>query len=813
MSETANMREARLQLARALMNDPARRKDAENELRLALAEPGEEPPDWRLCLYLGELAGDRAAALSQYLAALAAAPAPDVGEPTDAALAVLGGSDGPSLASGLDAQDVRKLVEVAGRGNCHPKTVKLAVHILLLRGEIYRAGPLLSAAADSQIQGDPALRAAYTVSHAFELVEQGDEQAALDLLTQRDLPPYEAAAATVHALALYGLGRLDEVLRVLTDTAPTFDTAAVRALVWLRLSGESAESERRVAIAEADKAASAAARLDPSRGDGLLLRAQVTLEGTTNVEGGRRLLSKAVHRLETRPEQALFWRVQQRVRRDDLFRYVTFEAAAACGRGADLLALRPGQLPLRNVTSLQNGLLAELAAVAYRDVGRPDDAENFFEAAIGFYDNANEPDRTLTARQALAVLRPTVARSLELAEQWWLASFRADTQGRMAVSAAVQQGLSVLDELDTRAPDQAPGDRIQGAYIRGLLLAQHQAGKSPTWRDCWAPLPWLLIAAFENPDHSYRATHLASALDRVRLRRPALYFAERALETDADDSWIQQLAIITRFNWYGMLDSDTSKLVDRIDAPEWREAGWVYGAILRDDVAELRKVADRITFDALWAHELRAIIVTRFDGLPAAETLLRALLDEALREEPAEHETATFAALALRDMKASRQYIDTGMRAGDLSARMTQFCLDVVGLLNGEAGSLQRAVDYIHTMECPFELRTHAHMVYPVLAAAWVDTPRATVQLEQLRQEALTKLGEVAAKPLPPLTVELDHGKVSSLDPALDQLIGQLLRIEELRSQDKDAAAEVLRRLTVEFKDETIGSTLRAAIM
>jgi hypothetical protein len=45
MSDNANMRAARLHLAHALMSDPGRQKDAEAELRLALAEPGEEPPD------------------------------------------------------------------------------------------------------------------------------------------------------------------------------------------------------------------------------------------------------------------------------------------------------------------------------------------------------------------------------------------------------------------------------------------------------------------------------------------------------------------------------------------------------------------------------------------------------------------------------------------------------------------------------------------------------------------------------------------------------------------------------------------------
>lgn len=813
MSDNANMRAARLHLAHALMSDPGRQKDAEAELRLALAEPGEEPPDWRLHLDLGKLASDKAAALSEYLAALAAAPAGDAGEPTGAALAVLGGKDGPSLASGLDAQNVRRLIEVAERGNCHPETVKLAVQVLSLRGEIDRAGPLLSATANSQLHDDPALRTAYTVNRALKLVEHGDHQAALGLLAQPDLPSDEPAAATVRALALYGLGRLDEGLRVLADTAPTFDTAAVKALLWLRRSSESTEDKRKAAITEADKAASEAARLDPSRGEGLLLRAQITLEGTTNVEGGRRLLGKAVHRLEGEPEQALFWRVQQRVREDGLFRYVAFEVAAACGRRAELLSLRREQLPLGNTTPLQNALLAELVAVAYQDAKLLDTAAEFFEAAIEFYDNADEPDRTLKAREALAVIRPTVALSLKLAEQWWLASFRDGKQGRRAVSTAVQQGLSALDDVDAREPDQESDDRMQGAYVRGLLLAQKQAGESPTWQDCWAPLPWLLIAASDNPDHSYRAAHLASALDRVALQRPALYYAERALSLNADDPWIQQWAIITRFNWYGTLDGDTHQLLRGIAESEWTEAIRAYDAILRNDLAGMQMLVGRIAFDALWARHLRAVIVTRLDDMRAAEPLWGALLDEARKEQPTDHIIASIAALALCDFEASRQHINDGLKAGNLSARVARFFLALVGLVTGEAHSLERAVEYIRTAESALDLRTHAHMLCPMLTVTWADKPQAMAQLAQLREEALARLGEVVAKPLPPLTIELDIGEVSSLDPALDHLTEQLLRAEELRSQDAQAAAEILRRLAIEVKNEAIGPTLRAAAM
>ena len=692
MNGKASTREARLQLALTMTDDPSRREEAEAELRQALSEPGGEPPDWRLHFHLGELASDRAAALSEFLTAVLAAPTADAGGPAEAGLALLDGRDAPNLASRLDAQDVHKLIELVEREGSHLATIKLAVHILVLRGEVEEAGPLLSVSVDSQIKDDPALHTANIVSRALELVTQGDDEAALGLLTEQHLPPDEPAAATVRALALYGLGHLEEALQALIDTVPTFEIAAVRALVWLRRAAASAGDKRQDAITEADRAASEAARLDPSRGDGLLLRAQVALEGTPNIESGRKLLIQAVSRLDAQPEREWLWRVQQRVRGDDLFRYMTFEVAAACGRRDELLALRPEELPFAGMTLRQDAALAELAAVACRGAGRLADAVEFFEAAVEFYDQADQPDRELEVRQALAVIRPTVTGSLELAERWWAASFRAEAQGSEAVTKAVQRGLAVLDELDMRAPDQEPEDRTNGAYMRGLLLTRLQ---SPTWRDWWVPLPWLLVAALGNSRHSYRATFLAFALGQTMLLRSALHYAERALDLEADDPWVQQAAIFARLVWHGMLDADTTRLLDGIEDVAWRETIRAFDAMLRGDLADLHKLADRITFDALWARELRANAVTRLMGPKAAQPLWLVVLDEARKAEPPDRTAAITAALALRDVEMAREQIDAGANDGTLSTLDAKIYAALVGLVVGDNDSLGRAVEYV----------------------------------------------------------------------------------------------------------------------
>jgi len=806
MNGKASTREARVQLALAMTDDPSRRGEAEAELRRALSEPGGEPPDWRLHFHLGELASDRAAALSEFLAAVVAAPTADAGGPVDAALALLDGPDAANLASRLDAQDVRRLRGLVNREDSDPAKL-LAAHILVLRGEADIVAPLVSASADSPIRDDPALRTANAVSRALELVAQGDDQAALGLLAEQDLPPHEPAAAAVRALALYGLGDLEEALQALIDTVPTFDIAAVRALVWLRRAAASTGNERQAAITKADSAASEAARIDPSRGEGLLLRAQVALEGTPNIESGRKLLTQAIRRLDTQLEREWLWRVQQRVRGDDVFRYMTFEVAAARGRRDELLVLRPAELPFAGMTSIQNAALAELAAVACRDSGRLDEAVEFFETAIELYNRADQPDRELEVRQTVAAFRPTVAGSLELARQWWAASLRAEARGREAVTLTVRQGLAALDDLDMRAPDQEPDDRTDGAYLRGLLLTRVQ---SPTWRDCWDPLPWLLVVALDDPGHSYRATFLAFALNQAMLVRPALHYAERALNLETDDPWVQRAAIFARLAWYGILDADTRRLLDGMEDVAWRDAIRAFETILRDDLPGLQKLADRITFDALWARELRANAVTRLTGPQAAGPLWRGVLDEALKAEPPDRIAAIAAALALRDVKVAREQIQAGAHDGNLSRPDAQIYAALVELVVGNHESLEQAVEYVGAIERPFRLRQIAHMLCATLGQTWVEQSFATAELHRLRQASLARLDEVLSVPLPQLTYELDNVGISSNDPARDGLVRELLQIEELRSQDPAAATEALRRLAAESAGEPIGPTLVA---
>jgi tetratricopeptide (TPR) repeat protein len=810
MNGAGDVRAARVQLALALMDHPDRREEAKAELRLALNEPGDEPPAWRLHHYLGQLMTEVVDGLAEFIAAIVTAPVVDGSAPAETALGLLEGNDASSVANRLDPEDVVKLVEFARVGNSDPATVKLAAHITSLRGDTQSAWSLISSAAD--LQDDPQLRSTIAVARAQELVDEGEYQAALNLLAEYELHGNETAAIVPRAYALYGLDNLDKALETLIGAPSTFETATVRALVWLRRAARTSIDSRAPVISEAEGAASEAVRIDPSSGEGLLLRAQVTLEGTDDTNGGRRLLDKAVRKLGRMPERTLSWRVQQRVRDDDLFRYVTLEVAAKCGHLDELLALRREELPFKQTTYLQDGALAELIAAAYKDGGQLDDAAEFLDAAVEFYDSARQPDRALETRQAITDIRPTMARSLNLAEQYWLASFRSEQHGREAASKAVQQGLDVLDVLDARAPDQEHGDRIHGAYLRGLLLARAaQIAESPTRANDWAPLPWLLVAALDDPRHSYRAAHLAAALHRAMLYWPAVCYVGRALGLERNDSWVREMAIYVRFGWYGTLDTETRRLLSKSNDPKWRESIRAFDSLLRDDLRGLRRMYNDITFEGLWAQELRATAMSRIEGLEAAKPQWRKVIALSLKEAPPDRIAASQAALVLGDLDAASQHIEAGIAEGYASPWTVELTAALIDLTKNDQHSLERALSCVHALECPYYLRELAYRLCPVLSEAWADRPEVVAGLTRLREAAVRKLDERLSSPSPPLTVELDIQHASSSDPALDGLVYELLRIEAMRGADPEGAGEALHRLAVVAHSEPIGPALAIA--
>ena len=345
------------------METSDRLDEAEYQLRAALQEQGDDPPDWRVHLYLGTVV-DRAGrppkeAFAEVISAVIGAPVSEAEAPAALALSMLNDPSARRWARKLDPDHVRTLLTCAQADEAPASMVSLAAQLSILRGDAAAVGSLLAASPSGEHATDPVIVRASTVARALELVDQGDFDAALSLLAESDIPATEAGVPSTRAFALYGAGRLDEALETATAASATFDTAVVEALVWLRRAASDDDFARSDAIAEAARAASEAARIDPGLGDGLLLRAQVELEGGVDIDGGRRLLESALRKLEREPERSRLWRVQARVRDDDVFRYTTLEVAAACERHDELLGVGPEDLPFATTTRRQDASLAE----------------------------------------------------------------------------------------------------------------------------------------------------------------------------------------------------------------------------------------------------------------------------------------------------------------------------------------------------------------------------------------------------------------------------------------------------------------------
>jgi tetratricopeptide (TPR) repeat protein len=770
--------------------------EASAMLRRALDEDGDDPPVWRIHLTLGDLIARTGAepveAMTEVLIAAIDAPLDEAKEPVRVALEMLTRAD-RSWMSRLDASVVDALVDRARETGAPPSMVSLAAVLSMLHGSLDTVGSVVSRSTEAEVRADPAIEAAQSVARALDLIDGGRFGEAVAYLDTRAGTVELPAAAAARALALYGQGDLHKALEVAAAAPETFETASAQAIVWLRRAGEGDIFDEDVdPVAQASRAASAAARLEPSLADGLLLRAQVELEGLVDVEAGRRLLEQAVRRLNGEPERVRLWRLQQATRDDDLFRYMKVEVAAACNRPGELAAIQPEDLPFGRTAWRQDAAVAHLVAVAKENDRDPDGAAQMYRTAAGYYKNAGEPDLALDVLRSATALRPSADDVIQLADDLWMASYRHEQQGPEAAERTIVQGLETVDRLGQEGVDVTSSQQIEGAYRRGLLLARVPNLAAVSLVDVWRPLPWLLAVALDDPSHAYRAAHLAWALDRAELARPALHYAEKALGLVDEDAWVQQAYVVMSFNWHGVLDHRARRFVDALGYEDWGAAMRETDALNRNDDSLLAEFATGPVFDTRWGRAVRAQTTARLRGVEEAGPLYRSLQEEAAKDliDPV---TASECALVLGDADAARRYVEDAVDAGKLTARSADFRAALIGLVTGANGVVDtiRGV-LVRTIE-PATLRDWAYSLFPTLAAAWHDDPDVVQTLEGLQKEAEARIANASV--LPPLTIEIDQRIRSSTEPSLDRLVRELLAAE---AEGGAAHWETLRRVASE---------------
>jgi hypothetical protein len=776
------VRAARYSLAHTLLDHRGDPVEARQQLTLALDEDGGNPADWEIHLALARAwsqEGDRTTTLSELLHVLREAPETELEAPATEALSLL--EDDPSLIPGwLTGDELRPLVVRALERTAPSALVRLAARLSISRDDTDSASTLAeSRPADvAELKGTLTRKQAIATVH--RLIDQGRPAEALDVVPAEERAASGDDMAAALALALYAARRPSEALAMVEGRPGSFEVAIVRALVLLQQAAEAGMGDERRALARrALDTATAAVRLAPGN-FGSLLRAEAMLEGALDLSEGRQLLIGALRRLDKHRDQGLaelrWWRVQEKVRDDEIYRYFQVEVAAAKERYDEVISLGKAMTTART-EYLHDGAALELQAVAWRHKGDAAGAARCFEQAAEQFKNAHLQLRAAEASRAAAEASPTVQRTLNLAQMLWESTFPVEP-GTEANPSAVEEGLRALDTVDSAVTGD---DAIRACYLRGLLLERLPAEPSNDLQLLpWRPIPFLLVSSLGQPGASYPAAHLAWALNRARLILPARLFADLALAREREDPWLIETAIIARFTWSGMLDEDTRRLLSKIDNDSWHDSILAFDCLMTGDYGRLESLLDRITWDAFWARQIHAYATAKCLDYSNAVPLLAELLGDAL--DASDADAAIEAALMLGNLDSAREQIDRQQRKGTPDPHSLMFNRALLGVVEGQPGAAEWARDLLLRSVRPALLRYVAQVTLPTLSEAFAEEPGVVHTLDRLELVARTCLAQMPADP--PLLVELDADHARCQDARLEATIRALLQVAQLIAAD-----------------------------
>lgn len=817
---TDSARELRVQLAQALSRSNPASPEILSQLNSALREPGEYPPDWQIYREISRVhrgRGEESAALVAVIKAISGAPTATE-QAASEGLDLLRSVSSTELASALSAEDIELLRKALGACERKPVHASLfAAKLVRLRGDLTTAVAILQplAEAPGSLPGEVVEEAAaalialgrskdalaYLVRasgsesmslvalRAEALIDEGDYARGLDIWRAH---PQSESLVPLGALALAGIGRLDEAISLLdgTSVGQTCDGALVLAILNLRrASSVSSGVPSQDAIQPANKAATTAARLGPADPEVNLVVAQVNLETGLDLDEGQRLLMHALLRLDNRPELSKWFRYQVRTRDgDSWFNYFRVAVAAARGASDEVLA-RSSSIDRSRTTYAQDGALALLEAkvlVDRKDLGAAAEA---FTNAMSSFDYAGDlPHAVSAGREALSAER-TADRTLDFVDCLWRLSFSAESPDR--VDALTQEGLSslLLYENDTLALDVG-----RAALLKGLLLRRQSSVAVARRVDLtWKPAPLVLIAALLGPPDPYRALHAAWTFRDCDADRTALFFAERAYALDSANASMQECIIAARVNYHGMFNSETEKLIDTYDDPTtWKSSVIALERLVAGKRDELREVTSKDLGDMDWGRFLLMRINALLYGFEPVEGELRAALDEA-RKPPADWNTAAEFAMLLGELDLSADLARSGLAAGDLTERQAVYALAEVDLVrSGGKQGFDALARHLESETSGLPLRSAANAELPLVKLAHPDVPGLSEALDRLIEIALHRAEHL------PTDIPLSEEAASDPEPMRRKLVETLLDVTELiekgRSDEAAALVDGLRR-------------------
>ncbi|MDD7937550.1 hypothetical protein PHK61_03845 [Actinomycetospora lutea] len=820
MSEHGSVKEARVGLARCLAAE-SRPTEAAEELRRALVEDGAVPAEWELLAELAALAAvdgrGLAARLSGLVDAMRHAPVAARDSLARTALAALDEDDASAEAiEGIedieDIKDIEDIEDIAlddlvstsdGSGT---DIAHLAARLAVLRGDIDSAQRLLRAV--PALRQHPDLRGVAVTVQARDLVESLRPELAREVLDGDVDHAGEPVDTVLRALSLY-VETIDHrvVLDYIEGVPPRPELTVISVLALLRsAAAEPPGRGRRALVDRARRELTPVGREDRFRPEALLLRAQVLLEGTIDLEEGRRVLARALRHLGWNPNQLLWWRVQDRLRDDDVFDYFRVELAAANGVVWDAVdaATRTNGASL---DQLQRAALYERWGDALESLGETADAARRHGAAIEAFTAAGRPDLALGSAREAARLDPAPAGSLALVELLWAASERSD--GAQAASL-LREAMEELDRLD---PHLIADDAPRACLLRGLVLARRdeELGRCTNW----SALPYLLLAVLARPDEPRWAGHLAAALDRSGLHRAASAFGAAGRRDIETDPWMLETGLVTALDWRGSLDDEMHQLLVRLrsagmfDAPDsrhWPETVVGIASVLSGDHETLARNVHEMVLDTPLARFHRACAILLTQGIGRA----RPHLEEVRRESRATgaHDLAAASGLVLDPDSVARD-LDAGTRSGSVGPAVAAE-LRALAVLASEGDSHDRAQELCEGVSdrCrPYGLRELRNLHLAGVVAAGLLPPDSPVVL-RVREAVDERLTEIGDGDQLPFVAEIRSGEAASCQPGLQHAVFVLLEHAWMRKIDDPSGPPDLRHLACDTWEGPTASVL-----
>jgi hypothetical protein len=352
-----------------------------------------------------------------------------------------------------------------------------------------------------------------------------------------------------------------------------------------------------------------------------------------------------------------------------------------------------------------------------------------------------------------------------------------------------------LQHLASADPIVADIEAVRACFLTGMMLLRQTTEDDTDRMTLWRPLPYLLAATLAEDRYHFRLAHLAWAMDAVNLSNAARHFSELALaRSGAGGEWLTETAIVMRFNWTGLVDETTERLMSTTASSSsvWCDSLRAYGHLLNDDREHLCPLIDRITLGALWARRVHAYATARCRTFVESVPLFVSLLEDAM--SMGDSPTAVEAALVLGNIDTARAQVKDYERSGVLSPYMFSFWQVLIDIMRGQQGATDQAEHLVDRGIRPFDLRSFAHAQLPTLIEASSDRPdvvRALLGLQHACAAAADGLAED-----PALTVELDAGHAQCSNPELEAGVRALLETaQSARAGDLKAAAVTLRGL------------------